>query len=250
LEAAKQAEVFDGGATVADMMTHNGWADKVLTIAIRAYLEATTPTDQAGIEAVRHKCAKSGLHDHDGCSCSDEELARRLHEIHETIGVTPELRAAKEAYDMATNHAQDHIPDAGEMVPTDQAELEVVAWLKSQATEAEADDMHATAAMLDLAIASISQASTLLAAKDARIAELTLERDKADNVLVDKYRDPKTGHFSFPGDVAAIVRRLEASEASLANAVEVLTKIACLTQTEGLLWWQIEARAFLSEQKP
>ena len=32
---------------------------------------------------------------------------------------------------------------------------------------------------------------------------------EADNALVDKYRDPKTGIFKFPDDVAAIIRRLE-----------------------------------------
>lgn len=43
--------------------------------------------------------------------------------------------------------------------------------------------------------------------------EAEAERDKADNALVDRYRDPKTGVFKFPGDVAAIVRRLDTAEA-------------------------------------
>lgn len=44
---------------------------------------------------------------------------------------------------------------------------------------------------------------------------LRRERDEADNALVDKYRDPKTGNFCFPSDVAAIVRRLDTAEARI-----------------------------------
>lgn len=50
-------------------------------------------------------------------------------------------------------------------------------------------------------------------AMQARALAAEASRDAADNALVDKYRNPKTGHFSFPGDVAAIVRRIEAAEA-------------------------------------
>lgn len=48
-------------------------------------------------------------------------------------------------------------------------------------------------------------ASQILA-MEAKLAE----RDEADNALVDKYRDPNTGSFAFPGDVAKIIRRFEA----------------------------------------
>ena len=72
-----------------------------------------------------------------------------------------------------------------------------------------------------------------LAEKDKRIAELERERDAADHKLVDRYRNPKTGTFSFPGDVAAIVRRLvvERAEAArlralLAEAREVMKPFA------------------------
>jgi hypothetical protein len=61
-------------------------------------------------------------------------------------------------------------------------------------------------------------------------ARLVAERDEArkareaaDQALVDKYRDPKTGVFSFPTDVANIVVRLDAAEASLAQMREALT---------------------------
>lgn len=33
--------------------------------------------DDGVIKRLRHECAGSGLHHHDGCSCSDEELLRR-----------------------------------------------------------------------------------------------------------------------------------------------------------------------------
>lgn len=48
-------------------------------------------------------------------------------------------------------------------------------------------------------------ASQILA-MEAKLAD----RTEADHALVDKYRDPKTGSFEFPGDVAKIIRRFEA----------------------------------------
>lgn len=55
---------------------------------------------------------------------------------------------------------------------------------------------------------------------------LRAERDEADHALIDKYRNPQSGVFSFPGDVAAIIRRLEAAESKLAEAVKVLKPFA------------------------
>lgn len=60
----------------------------------------------------------------------------------------------------------------------------------------------------------------LLRQAQSAIAAMREERDEADNALVDKYRDPKTGHFNFPSDVAAIVRRLEATEAQVKRLTE------------------------------
>lgn len=59
------------------------------------------------------------------------------------------------------------------------------------------------------------EAADLIEDLSRRLEAVEGERDEADNALVDKYRDPKTGHFKFPADVAAIVRRLEAAESSL-----------------------------------
>lgn len=56
----------------------------------------------------------------------------------------------------------------------------------------------------------------------AAIERLVAERDEADNALVDKYRDPKTGVFSFPGDVAKIIARLDAAEAQRDKLIEAL----------------------------
>lgn len=52
------------------------------------------------------------------------------------------------------------------------------------------------------------------------LAAMRAERDAADNALIDKYRDPKTGHFNFPADVAAIIRRLDAAEAQVLRLTE------------------------------
>jgi hypothetical protein len=89
----------------------------------------------------------------------------------------------------------------------------------------------------------------LLSSAQAQIERLTRERDArtdADNALVDKYRDPQHGTFNFPGDVAAIVRRLEAAEAEVKRLREALEHISSPSQTTGLLWWQIAARTALS----
>jgi len=60
----------------------------------------------------------------------------------------------------------------------------------------------------------------------AAIERLVAERDEADNALVDKYRDPRTGVFSFPGDVAKIIARLEAVEAQRDKLKEALKPFA------------------------
>jgi exonuclease VII small subunit len=70
------------------------------------------------------------------------------------------------------------------------------------------------------------EAAAALQSQAEQIEQLTRERDEADNALVDKYRDPQTGAFSFPGDVASIVRRLDTADASLAAALEALKPFA------------------------
>ena len=52
------------------------------------------------------------------------------------------------------------------------------------------------------------------------LAAVREERVEADNALVDKYRDPKTGHFTFPDDVAAIIARAETAEAQVQRLTE------------------------------
>ena len=59
------------------------------------------------------------------------------------------------------------------------------------------------------------KSADLITALFAQNAALRAERDAADDALVDRYRDPKTGVFKFPTDVAAIVRRLDAAEAKV-----------------------------------
>lgn len=53
-----------------------------------------------------------------------------------------------------------------------------------------------------------------------RVALLRAEYDAADHTLVDKYRDPKTGWFSFPRDAAKLIRQFEAETAKLREALD------------------------------
>lgn len=64
----------------------------------------------------------------------------------------------------------------------------------------------------------------------AEVERLRAEREDADQSLVDRYRDPKSGRFDFPGDVAKIVRSLddatvasERKDAEIARLREALT---------------------------
>jgi hypothetical protein len=177
---------------------------------------------------------------------TDQAVIDRLHEIHETVGVTPELRAAKAAYDQAT----------------DQAELEVVAWRVYHDWEgAPGEDYYigpADNGSLDKAIAvrlseenahRIVQASAAIAARDAEIEQLT--RDIAACRAIQEVQRQKLnagGHA-----------RAAAAEASLAKAVELLRPFA--EKAEGyshLPWFETDdrfahiraARDFISEQKP
>lgn len=68
----------------------------------------------------------------------------------------------------------------------------------------------------------------------ARLAEAERE--------LDELRHDIERHIAAASSEAA---RTEAAEASLARMREALECIACRTQTMGLLWWQIEARAAL-----
>lgn len=48
----------------------------------------------------------------------------------------------------------------------------------------------------------------------------------------------------------SLVAELSTLRARVARLEEALERIASRTQTEGLLWWQVEARAALAEQQP
>lgn len=68
----------------------------------------------------------------------------------------------------------------------------------------------------------------------AEVERLRAERENADQSLVDRYRDPKSGRFDFPGDVAKIVRSLddatvasERKDAEIARLREALTGLEC-----------------------
>lgn len=52
-------------------------------------------------------------------------------------------------------------------------------------------------------------------------------------------------------EAAEALERLERErDEARAKMEDALERIASRTQTEGLLWWQIEARAALAEQQP
>jgi len=59
------------------------------------------------------------------------------------------------------------------------------------------------------------------ASAEAKLAE----RDTADFDLIDKYRNPKTGSFSFPGDVAKIIRHFEARLAVMDAALGEIERL-------------------------
>lgn len=63
--------------------------------------------------------------------------------------------------------------------------------------------------------------------KDAakEIERLLRNREEADQELVDRYRDPTTGTFSFPGDVARIIQKFERDIELLKNEREDRAKL-------------------------
>lgn len=64
----------------------------------------------------------------------------------------------------------------------------------------------------------MAEAADLIAALRERAEAAEAERKAADFRLVDRYRNPKTGIFNFPDDVAAIVRALDAARRAEAAA--------------------------------
>lgn len=132
-------------------------------------VRATTPTDQATID--------------------------RLHEIHETVGVTPELRDAKEAYDKAT----------------DQADLEVVAWRVKDFADGWMLSNIESAALsyqsdghLVQPLVTLSQVTTLLAEKDAEIADLKHD--------IERYVEANSAQLA---EIERLTRELDMHEAAL-----------------------------------
>jgi hypothetical protein len=193
---------------------------------------ATTPTDQAGLDAARHDCAKSGLHEHDGCSCSDEELTRQMEAAFlrsaDTFQPDPEMFVCMDStgcYHVSWN-AEEHQAKMSHlrakhearyvMVAPDQAgEMEVVARAtrfdhqgREQLTLAEVDGRSYALPHGVHDLVTLSQASAAIAARDAEI-ELMLGK------LLDARRD-----------TACAVSRAEAAEAELAKAKEALTPSA------------------------
>lgn len=87
-------------------------------------------------------------------------------------------------------------------------------------------EINLKADFIDKTLNQLAEVTSRADDLQARLDAVTAERDElrregnpADHALVDRYRDPKTGVFSFPGDVAAIVRKLDA-ETARANAAD------------------------------
>jgi hypothetical protein len=99
---------------------------------------------------------------------------------------------------------------------TDSEEMKLVERLRERASFMREAGHHDDADIDEEAADTIAR---IVAERD----EARKAREAADQALVDKYRDPKTGVFSFPTDVAKIVVRLDAAEASLAQMREALT---------------------------
>lgn len=105
---------------------------------------------------------------------------------------------------------------------------------------------------------SAQESSEVIIALQQENERLRRGRDEADQALVDRYRDPKTGSFSFPGDVAAIVRALSASQAQLKiyrEALEPMKEVLRISDRKHPAWdavrnaiASIEAHTALSQE--
>lgn len=61
---------------------------------------------------------------------------------------------------------------------------------------------------------------------EAALAEAWAARQAADHALVDRYRNPKTGCFVFPDDVAAIITALDKARAETGAVIEEIARRA------------------------
>lgn len=177
-----------------------------------------------------------------GGNCPDCGRAKARNATDAANGLCPKWWAIRD--EAADRDCRNHDPSS----PT-VGELEVVAWHWEGRARDYAFPVWAWQKERPPTAPENATALADFTAAQSSIQRAERERDEADNALVDKYRDPKTGSFNFPRDVTEIVRRLDAAEAQLEEARKVLERISSPTQTEGLLWWQIEARAFLSSLK-
>ncbi len=71
-----------------------------------------------------------------------------------------------------------------------------------------------------------------LAKLRTEVERLRAEREDADQSLVDRYRDPKSGRFDFPGDVAKIVRSLDDATVAAARSDAEIARLREALQAE------------------
>lgn len=87
--------------------------------------------------------------------------------------------------------------------------------LEAQPVEALVDTARKASQSHGETIDALLRAEAERDALKAEVERLRADRETADQALVDRYRDPKSGRFDFPGDVAKIVRALDAKSAEV-----------------------------------
>lgn len=89
----------------------------------------------------------------------------------------------------------------------------------------EHEDVYAAADAITALRAELADMKAVSGRWMDRAEAAEAQRQAADDALVDKYRKPGSGVFNFPGDVAAIVMRLDAAEAEVARLTEELEEM-------------------------
>jgi hypothetical protein len=98
-------------------------------LRVPLYASPVSPPLPGEIERLRHECAGSGMHDHDGCSCTDDELRARTQpapEISEEMVEAKPLVLSKEM--LATIEAE-RLEFAAEVAATWRDALSHKDWL-------------------------------------------------------------------------------------------------------------------------
>ena len=96
--------------------------------------------------------------------------------------------------------------------------------------------LHEAANTITTLLASLASKDAEIERQALALREMTFSRDT--------WRKVAEGRGS---DIERETKIARAAESCLTTALAALEKIACRSQTENLLWWQVEARATLAK---